>query len=37
MMIEDTEVYRCVDIVATIDFAHAAQKCWIVLRAGGRS
>lgn len=33
----DTEVYRCVDIVATIDFAHAAQRCWKVLRALGRS
>jgi hypothetical protein len=33
----DTEVYRCVDIVATIDFAHAAQRCWKVLRATGRS
>ena len=35
--LEDTEVYRCVDIVATVDFEHAAQKCWKVLRARGRS
>lgn len=34
--LQDTEVYRCVDIVATVDFEHAAQKCWKVLRAGGR-
>ncbi len=34
--LEDTEIYRCVDIVATIDFEHAAQKCWKVSRAGGR-
>ena len=24
---DNQEVYRCVDIVATVDFAHAAQKC----------
>ena len=34
---DNQEVYRCVDIVATIDFAHAAQRCWKVLRALGRS
>ena len=34
---DNQEVYRCVDIVATVDFAHAAQKCWKVLRALGRS
>ena len=34
---DNQEVYRCVDIVATVDFAHAAQKCWKVLRAGDRS
>ena len=34
---DNQEVYRCVDIVATIDFAHAAQRCWKVLRARGRS
>jgi len=33
--IEITEVYRCVDIVATADFAHAAQKCWKILKAAG--
>ncbi len=33
---ESQDVYRCVDIVATVDFAHAAQKCWKVLRAGDR-
>ena len=35
--LNNTNVYRCVDIVATVDFAHAAQKCWKVLRANGRS
>ena len=34
---DNQEVYRCVDIVAKVDFAHAAQKCWKVLRALGRS
>lgn len=34
---DNQEVYRCVDIVATVDFEHAAQKCWKVLRATGRS
>ncbi len=34
---DNQEVYRCVDIVATVDFAHAAQRCWKVLRANGRS
>jgi len=34
---DNQEVYRCVDVVATIDFAHAAQRCWKVLRARGRS
>ena len=34
---DNQEVYRCVDIVATIDFAHAAQRCWKILRARGRS
>ena len=34
---DNQEVYRCVDIVATVDFAHAAQRCWKVLRARGRS
>ena len=34
--LENTEVYRCVDIVATVDCEHAAQKCWKVLRARGR-
>ncbi len=34
---DSQEVYRCVDIVAKVDFAHAAQKCWKVLRALGRS
>jgi hypothetical protein len=33
---DNQEVYRCVDIVATVDFAHAAQKCWTILRARGR-
>jgi hypothetical protein len=35
--VDNQEVYRCVDIVATVDFAHAAQRCWKVLRARGRS
>ena len=30
---EVQDIYRCVDIVANVDFAHAAQKCWRVLRA----
>jgi len=34
---DNQEVYRCVDIVATVDFEHAAQRCWKVLRAAGRS
>ena len=34
--VDNQEVYRCVDIVATIDFEHAAQRCWKVLRARGR-
>ena len=34
---DNQEVYRCVDVVATIDFAHAAQRCWKILRARGRS
>lgn len=34
---DNQEVYRCVDIVGTVDFAHAAQRCWKVLRARGRS
>jgi len=33
---ESQDVYRCVDIIAKVDFAHAAQKCWKVLRAGDR-
>ena len=35
--VDNQEVYRCVDIVATVDFEHAAQRCWKVLRAAGRS
>jgi hypothetical protein len=35
--VDNQEVYRCVDIVASVDFEHAAQKCWKVLRARGRS
>lgn len=35
--VDNQEVYRCVDIVATVDFAHAAQRCWKILRARGRS
>jgi len=31
---ESQDVYRCVDVVARVDFAHAAQKCWKILRAG---
>ena len=31
---ESQDVYRCVDIVARVDFSHAAQRCWKVLRAG---
>ncbi len=29
---EVQDFYRCVDIVANVDFAHAAQRCWRVLR-----
>ena len=31
---ESQDVYRCVDILARVDFSHAAQRCWKVLRAG---
>ena len=30
---EVQDIYRCVDIIAKIDFAPAAPKCWRVLRA----
>ena len=31
---ESQDIYRCVDVVAKVDFEHAAQKCWKILRAG---
>jgi len=34
--LEETQIYRCVDIVATVDFEHAAQRCWKILRAGNK-